>query len=77
MTTTERRHTVARLRPELAAQHPSIPAGVWHPVLSHNPTALCPEAETGFVWIEIEGRPRMLPAEYFLFADARLAERVQ
>jgi hypothetical protein len=59
------RPTVARLRPELSAQHPSIPSGTWYAVVPYNPTALCPEAEPGFVWVEIERRPRKLPAEYF------------
>lgn len=62
-------HTAARLRAELAAQHPSIPADTWHPVLGRNPHALRPEAESGRVWIDVEGRPRLLPAEYFEFTN--------
>jgi hypothetical protein len=60
-------HTVARLRAELAAQHPSIPAHTWHPVLRRNPQALDPEPDSGHVWIDVEGRARLLPTEYFEF----------
>lgn len=59
----------ARLRPELVAKHPSIPADTWHPVLSRNPKALHPEPASGHIWLDIEGRPRLLPAEYFEFPD--------
>jgi hypothetical protein len=64
-----RDHTAARLRAELAAQHPSIPAHTWHPVLVRNPRALRPEPEPGHVWIDVEGRPRLLPAQYFEFTQ--------
>ena len=57
----------ARLRAELAAQHPSIPAHTWHPVLGRNPQAIHPEADSGHVWLDVEGRVRLLPAEYFEF----------
>ena len=61
--------TAARLRPELAAEHPSIPPYTWHPVLGINPQALHPEADSGHVWIDVEGRPRLLPTEYFEFTE--------
>jgi hypothetical protein len=61
-------HMVARLRPELAAQHPSIPAHTWHLVLNRNPQALHPEPDSAHVWIDVEGRVRLLPREYFEFA---------
>jgi hypothetical protein len=60
-------HIVARLRPELAAQHPSMPAHTWYLVLERNPQALHPEPESGHVWIDVEGRPRLLPKHYFEF----------
>jgi hypothetical protein len=60
-------HTAARLRAELAAQHPSIPAHTWHPVLGRNPQALRPEPDSGHVWLDVEGRARLLPTEYFEF----------
>jgi hypothetical protein len=62
--------TLARLRTQLAAQHPSIPSGAWYKVLSYNPAALCPEADPGFIWVQIESRIRKLPADYFEFSEA-------
>ena len=62
--------TLARLRPELAANHPSIPAKRWLLVLSRNARALFPRAESGLVWINVEGRRRKLPAAYFEFVRA-------
>jgi hypothetical protein len=61
--------TAARLRAELAVQHPSIPADTWYGVLRRNPRALRAEAEPGHVWVDVEGRVRMLPAEYFEFSE--------
>jgi hypothetical protein len=55
----------ARLRPKLAAQHPSIPAGTWYPVRPSNPMALCTEPEPGSIWVDVDGRLRKLPAHYF------------
>ena len=63
--------TLARLRPELAAEHPSIPSRTWYPVLSRNPSALTPQAEPGLVWVKVDGRRRKLPAAYFKFARPR------
>jgi CheY-like chemotaxis protein len=60
-------HIAARLRAELAAQHPSIPAHTWHPVLGGNPQTHHPEPDSGHVWIDVEGRVRLLPTEYFEF----------
>jgi hypothetical protein len=62
--------TLVRLRPKLAAQHPSIPSGIWHPVLRYNPRALRPVAEPGLIWVEVEGRLRKLPNHYFEFTGA-------
>jgi hypothetical protein len=59
--------TAARLRPELAAQHPSIPAHTWLPVLERNPLALHPKPDPDHVWLDVEGRARLLPREYFEF----------
>jgi hypothetical protein len=63
-------HIVARLRAELAPAHPSIPAHTWHPVMRHNPQALRPEPEAGHIWVDVDGRPRQLPAEYFEFTES-------
>jgi hypothetical protein len=62
-------HTAARLRAELAAQHPSIPAHIWYPVLGRNPQALHPEPDSHYVWLNVEGRARLLPTEYFEFTQ--------
>jgi len=62
--------TLARLRPELAANHPSIPSKTWLVVLSRNLHAPAPRAEPGLVWIYIGGRRRKLPAAYFEFTQA-------
>jgi hypothetical protein len=64
---------LVRLRPKLAAQHPSIPSGTWHAVLPCNPMALRPEAEPGSVWVDVEGRLRKLPTDYFEFTEASVA----
>lgn len=58
---------VVRLRPELAAQHPSIPAHTWYPVLPYNPVALNTQPERGLIWVTVEGRLRKLPTCYFEF----------
>jgi hypothetical protein len=63
-------YTFVRLRPKLAAQHPSIPADTWHPVRSWLPKALCSPAEPGLVCVEVEGRLRKLPTEYFEFTTS-------
>lgn len=62
--------TLVRLRPKLAAQHPSIPSDMWHPVLRYNPRALRPVAEPGLIWVDVEGRLRKLPTNYFEFTEA-------
>jgi hypothetical protein len=67
MSSTNTEYTAARLLPELAAQHPSIPAHTWHPVLVRNPRALRPQPDAGHVWVDVEGRARLLPREYFEF----------
>jgi hypothetical protein len=52
---------VARVRPDLLAQHPSL-GREWHAVLDFNPSALTPTAGADRVWILVRGRPRLLPA---------------
>ena len=63
-------YTHVRLRPQLAAQHPSIPAGAWHPVRSWHPKTLGSPAKPGLVCVEVEGRLRKLPTEYFEFTTS-------
>ena len=61
-------YLLARLRPGLEANHPSIPSQAWHLVLSRNLLARTPRAEPGLVWLNVEGRRRKLSADYFVFA---------
>jgi hypothetical protein len=61
---------VARLRPQLLAQHPSIGCG-WHEVLERNPGALTPEPGEDRVWVLVAGRPRLLPRTILEFWDGR------
>ncbi|HZA93666.1 MAG TPA: hypothetical protein VE420_13670 [Gemmatimonadales bacterium] len=70
MTISGHPRTLVRLRPKLAAQHPSIPSGIWHPVLHYNSRALRPVAEAGSIWVNVEGRLRNLPTNYFEFTVA-------
>ncbi|HET6837603.1 MAG TPA: hypothetical protein VFH24_06135 [Gemmatimonadales bacterium] len=63
-------YTFVRLRPQLAAQHPSIPADTWHPVRPCYPNARCSPAEPGLVCVEVDGRLRKLPTEYFEFTTS-------
>ena len=59
---------LARLRPGLEAQHPSLGAG-WHRVHERNAAALSPEAGPGQVWLQVGKRLRLLPACLFEFSD--------
>jgi hypothetical protein len=69
MDVAEHRGIFARLRPELSAQHPSIPPGVWYRVLPAQAVGIGPGTESGALCVEIDGRLRKLPAEYFQLAD--------
>jgi len=60
---------MARLRPDLAAQHPSI-GPEWFPVLKRNAASLRPDPLPGHVWVCVDGRPRLLPVSLFEFSDA-------
>jgi hypothetical protein len=64
--TPSRRQLIARLRPGLEAQHPSI-GRAWHPVVERNPAALRPEPPPGSAWIRIGGRTRLLPVAILEF----------
>lgn len=63
--------TLARLRPNLRAQHPSIDPDEWYPVLASNPSSLEPKPRPGFVWVEVRGRARQLPASILQFDRRR------
>ena len=67
---------VARLRPGLEAQHPSI-GRAWHTVLERNPSALRPDPRPGTVWVRIGGRSRLLPTGIFEFREAGMIDTAQ
>lgn len=67
--------TLARLRPNLRAQHPSIDPDEWYPVLASNPSSLEPKPRPGLVWIEVRGRPRQLPVSILQFDPRRPTPR--
>jgi hypothetical protein len=59
---------LARLRPGLEAQHPSLGSD-WHRVCQRNDGALSPEPGPGQVWLLVGKRLRLLPASLFEFSD--------
>lgn len=59
--------TLARLRRELRAQHPSIDPEEWYPVLPSNPSSLEPSPRPGFGWVAVRRRSRQLPASILQF----------
>jgi hypothetical protein len=59
---------LARLRPGLEAQHPSLGSG-WHRVEERNAGALSPEPGPGQVWLRVGKRLRLLPATLFEFSE--------
>jgi hypothetical protein len=59
---------MARLRPGLEAQHPSL-GRTWYRVLDRNDAALCPLPPAGQLWLEVESRRRLLPVDIFEFED--------
>ena len=59
---------VARVRPRLQAQHPSL-GTEWHQVIERNPGALTPDPDPDHVWILVGGRPRLLPRSILEFSD--------
>ena len=67
---------VARLRPGLEAQHPSV-GRTWHPVLERNLSALQPDPTPETVWVRIRGRTRLLPIALFEFREAETIDTAQ
>ena len=67
--------TLARLRPNLRAQHPSIEPDQWYPVLASNPSSLEPRPRPGLVWVEVRGRARQLPVSILQFEPRRSTPR--
>jgi hypothetical protein len=55
----------ARLVPRVSYHYPSLRPNGWYKVIGQNPTALEPRARPGFLWIEVDGRPREVWAGHF------------
>ena len=55
----------ARLIPRLSGHYPSLRPGGWYQVIARNPSSLEPIAREGFLWIEVDGRPRHVWAGHF------------
>ena len=62
------RARLARLRPGLEAQHPSL-TRQWYRVLDRNDAALTPVPPAGPLWLEVGPRIRLLPVELFEFSE--------
>jgi len=62
------RPRLARLRPGLEAQHPSL-AGHWYRVHDRNDAALTPVPAVGQLWLEVGARLRLLPEALFEFSE--------
>ena len=58
---------MVRLRPGLEAQHPSL-GRQWYRVLDRNEAALTPVPPAGQLWVEVDRRLRLLPADIFELA---------
>ena len=55
----------ARLLPRVSYHYPSLRPNGWYKVIGQNPTALEPRARAGFLWIDVDGRPREVWAGHF------------
>jgi hypothetical protein len=55
----------ARMLPRLSHHYPSLRPNGWYKVIGRNPEALEPRARQGYVWIEVDGRPRQVWAGHF------------
>lgn len=55
----------ARLLPRVSYHYPSLRPNGWYKVIARNPAALEPRARAGFLWIEVDGRPREVWAGHF------------
>jgi hypothetical protein len=62
------RPRLARLRPGLEAQHPSL-TRQWYRVLDRNDAALTPVPPVGQLWLEVGPRLRLLPEALFEFSE--------
>ena len=55
----------ARLLPRVSYHYPSLRPNGWYKVIGQNPAALEPRARAGFLWIDVDGRPREVWAGHF------------
>jgi hypothetical protein len=55
----------ARLVPRVSHHYPSLRPNGWYKVVGHNPEAVEPHARPGYLWIEVDGRPRQVWAGHF------------
>jgi hypothetical protein len=55
----------ARLLPRVAHHYPSLRPNGWYKVIGYNPEAIEPRARPGYLWIEVDGRPRQVWAGHF------------
>jgi hypothetical protein len=67
MTSTDRQRW-ARVPPELAWKRPGLPAA-WTRVLERNPDAIKPEPLSGYVWLDVSGRPLHVPVAHLEFRE--------
>jgi hypothetical protein len=56
---------LARLLPHVSGHYPSLRPNGWYKVIGRNPEAIEPIAREGYVWIEVDGRPRQVWAGHF------------
>lgn len=57
----------ARLLPRVSHHYPSLRPNGWYKVVGENPEALEPRARPGYLWIEVDGRPRQVWLGHFEF----------
>ncbi len=55
----------ARLIPRVSHHYPSLRPNGWYKIVGQNPEAIEPRARHGYVWIEVDGRPRHVWAGHF------------
>jgi hypothetical protein len=49
----------------MARYYPSLRPGGWYALLDQNPEAVEPGARPGYIWIEVDGRPRHVWSAHF------------
>jgi hypothetical protein len=55
----------ARLLPHVSRHYPSLRPNGWYKMIGQNPEALEPIARQGYLWIDVDGRPRQVWAGHF------------